>query len=131
MKSNVERFPGLVTLFRAAIIDQLKEQLKDGQKDKDGNLVYIPSTAALRSAAKLAMKEIVESHDCEPTEEQLADKAFEGPVSPMLAVNVWDAVMLSNESAFHQGLARDIEKKLVTGLVILKGAKAVAQGYVE
>lgn len=106
-KSDKERFPGMVILFRKAIIDALKAANPDG--------TYIPSTAALRAAAFAAMKEMVESE----TE----------PVSPMLACNVWNAVMLCNESAFHQGLKRAIDAGEVTGLKLATGAKAVAGMY--
>lgn len=116
MKTNAERFPILVPLFRAAIIDKIKEQHSD-RKDANGDVQYIPSTQALRQAAFKAMTEVVGSE---------AD-----PVDAMLAVNVWSAVMLSNESAFHQGLERDIKKGLVKGIKITSGARAVAQGYNE
>lgn len=115
MKTNAERFPLLVPLFRAAILDAIKAALPAA--GSDGLQGYTPSTAALRSAAFKAMAELVASE----TE----------PVDAMLAVNVWNAVMLTNESAFHQGLERDIKAGTVSGLKIVKGHKAVAQGYVE
>lgn len=114
MKTNAERFPGLVVLFRSAIIDAIKEV---APKLEDGTAIYAPSTASLRAAAFKAMKEVVESE---------ADA-----VDAMLAVNVWNAVMLTNESAFHQGLKRSIEAKTVTGLKLVEGTKATASSYVE
>ena len=109
MQNDKDRFPALVISFRKAIYDALKEANADGR--------YIPSTAALRAAAFKAIKEVIESE----TE----------AVSPMLAVNVWNAVMLTNESAFHQGMGRDIENGILTGLTLVKGAKAVAKGYFD
>ena len=109
MQTDKERFPALVISFRKAIYDQLKLANPDGK--------YIPSTASLRTAAFAAIKEIVESEV--------------DPVSPLLAVNVWNAVMLTNESAFHQGMAREIENGTLTGIKLVKGAKAVAAGYFE
>lgn len=109
MANDKDRFTALVPLFRMAIIDSLKQSNPDGK--------YIPSTASLRAAAFKAMKEIVESEA--------------EPVGPMLAVNVWNAVMLTNESAFHQGLKRSIDNKEVTGLTLVAGAKAVAAGYFD
>jgi len=106
---NKARSPGLVSAFRKAIYDALKQANPDGK--------YIPSTAALRAAAFKAIKEVIESE----TE----------AVEPMLAVNVWNAVMLTNESAFHQGMAREIEKGTLTGITVVKGAKAVAAGYFD
>ena len=108
MKTNAERFPELVVAFRNAIYDQIKE--KHGA-------TYVPSTASLREAAFGAMKEVLESEV--------------DPVSPMLAVNVWNAVMLTNESAFHQGMKRDIEKGLLLGIKLTTGARAIASKYVE
>lgn len=93
--------------FRKAIYDQLKLANSDGK--------YIPSTGALRAAAFAAMKEVVESE---------AD-----PVEPMLAVNVWNAVMLTNESAFHQGMEREIKNGTLTGITMQKGSVAVARDY--
>ena len=99
----------MVPQFRKAIYDALKEAHKDG--------VYIPSTAALRSAAFAAMKELLASEV--------------EAVEPLLAVNVWNAVMLTNESAFHQTMAREIENGTLAGITIRKGAKSVARTYME
>lgn len=109
MKTNAERFAELVPMFRLAIVDKIKEANPSG--------TYLPSTQALRVAAFAAIKEVVESEV--------------EAVPPMLAVNVWNAVMLTNESAFHQGLERAISAGTVTGLKVVKGAKAVASGYFE
>lgn len=109
MATNKERFPGLVVAFRKAIYDALKAANPDGK--------YVPSTGALRAAAFPAMKEIVESE----TE----------AVEPMLAVNVWNAVMLTNESAFHQTMEREIKTGTLSGITLVKGAKAVASTYNE
>lgn len=114
MKTNAERFVELVPLFRAAIVDAI---IAAGTPGADGKVTYVPSTAALRGAAFKAMKELVES---EPE-----------PVEPMLAVNVWNAVMLTNESAFHQGLKREIDAGKHPKLKLVAGAKAVAMSYVE
>ncbi len=114
MKTNAERFVVLVPLFRAAIVDQL---IAAGNADEAGVVTYIPSTAALRAAAFLAMKEVIASE---------AD-----PIEPMLAVNIWNSVMLTNESAFHQGLEREVKAGKHPKLKMAKGAKAVAQTYVE
>lgn len=99
----------MVPSFRLAIYDAIKEANPSG--------VYLPSTAALRTAAFKALKEVVESEV--------------DPVEPLLAVNVWNAVMLTNESAFHQGMERAITAGTLTGIKVLKGAKAVAGGYME
>jgi hypothetical protein len=107
MKTNAERFPELVVAFRKAIYDKIKEKFADG---------YVASTASLRACAFPAMKEVVESEV--------------DPVEPMLAVNVWNAVMLTNESAFHQGLERDIKNKVVE-IKLIKGSRAVAGTYCE
>lgn len=109
MQTDIARFPALVVSFRKAIYDQLKADHPEG--------TYIPRTAALRSAAFKAIKEVIESE----TE----------PVGNMLALNVWNAVMLCNESAFHQGMEREIEAGTLTGIKVVKGAKAVAKGYFE
>lgn len=109
MTNDKDRFPALVVSFRKAIYDALKTAHPDGR--------YIPLTASLRAAAFSAIKEVIESEA--------------EPVSPMLAVNVWNAVMLTNESAFHQGMAREIENKTLAGIELVKGAKAVAKGYFE
>ncbi len=53
------------------------------------------------------------------------------PVEPMVAVNVWNAVMLTNESAFHQGMKRAIDAGTLGGIKMQTGAKAIAQGYNE
>ena len=108
MKTNAERFPELVVSFRKAIYDAIKE--KHGE-------TYVPSTASLREAAFSAMKEVIGSEV--------------DPVEPMLAVNVWNAVMLTNESAFHQGMKRDIDKGLLLGIKLTTGARAIASKYVE
>ena len=86
MKSNQERFASMVPAFEAAIVDGLKIQA-----DASGG-VYIPSTDGLKAAAFPAIKEVIESEV--------------DPVSPMLAIAVWEAVMHSNESAFRQVLER-------------------------
>lgn len=106
-KDNSARLAGLVVAFRAAIIDRLKE-------DANGSAL-IPSTGLLRSAAFRAMQEVVEAE----TED----------VPPRLLLNVWQAIMLCNDSAFWQGLERDIKAKKVEGLTIQRGAKAVAGNY--
>lgn len=109
MQNDKDRFPALVIAFRLAIYDQLKLANPDGR--------YIPSTAALRAAAFKAISEVVESE----TE----------PVGYKLAINVWNAVMLTNESAFHQRMAEAVEQGTLTGIQVVKGAKAVAKGYFE
>lgn len=98
-------------MFRSAIYDALKEAAGAT------NGTYVPSTASLRAAAFKAIKEVIESEV--------------EPVGPMLAVNVWNAVMLTNESAFHQGMKRAIEAGTLSGIKIATGAKAIAAGYVE
>lgn len=107
MQNDKERFPALVINFRKAIYDALKEANQDGR--------YIPSTASLRAAAFKAADEVFGSEV--------------EPVSNRLALNVWNAVMLCNESAFHQGMERDIKSGVLQGIVIAKGAKAVASSY--
>lgn len=107
MQTDKERFPGLVVNFRKAIYDQLKSANPDGR--------YIPTTAALRQAAFAASTELFEAET--------------DPVSWRLAVNVWNAVMLTNESAFHQTMQREIEAGTLAGIKMVKSAKAVAQGY--
>ena len=102
-RSLKERFPELVIAFRKAIYDQIKEQHPDG---------YRPSTANLRAAAFPAIKEVMESE-------------AEQPFPPMAAVVLWNAVMLSNESAFHQGMEREIKAKTLD-IKVIKGAAAVA-----
>lgn len=114
MKTNAERFVELTPLFRAAIVDAI---VASGTAGQDGKVAYVPSTAALRQAAFTAMKELIASE---------AD-----PVEPMLAVNIWNAVMLTNESAFHQGLKREVDAGKHPKLKIVAGAKAVAQSYVD
>lgn len=104
--AEAKRFPELVVNFRKAIYDQLKET--HGEQ-------YIPSTAALRIAAFKAAEEVFGSEI--------------EPVPNRLALNVWNAVMLCNESAFHQGMERDIKAGVLQGIKIVKGARAVAQGY--
>lgn len=113
MKTAQERFPELISLFRSDIYSHLKKAYPDGK--------YIPTTAALRAAAFAAMRDLVES----------ATETEDGPIEPMLALNVWNAVLLCNDSAFHQTMARAIEKKELTGIEIVRGAKAVSGTYFE
>lgn len=108
MRNNKEMFPTDVVAFRKAIYDQLKLAHPDGS--------YIPSTAALKAAAFLAIKELLESED---------------GWTPLHAVNVWTSVMLTNESAFHKMMVRDVEQGTLTGIKVVQGAKAVAKGYFE
>lgn len=109
MSNDKARFPSLVVNFRKAIYDQLKAANPDGK--------YIKATSSLRAAAFAAAKEVF---DAEPE-----------PVGPMLACNVWNAVMLCNESAFHQTMEREIENGSLTGVQVVGGKKAVAAGYFE
>lgn len=106
-KDNSARLAALVIAFRLAIIDQLKAQANGS--------ALIPSVAALRAAAFKAMEEVVEA--------EVDD------IPPRLLLNVWQAVMLCNDSAFWQGLERDIKAKKVEGLEIVRGTKAVAGSY--
>lgn len=107
-KDNTARLAALVVAFRKAIYDRLKETAGESG-------VYIPSTASLRAAAFPAMQEVVESE----TED----------IPPRLLLNVWNAVMLCNDSAFHQAMERDIKSKQLVGITVQRGAKAVASNY--
>ena len=109
MKTDQERYPALVNAFRLAIYDALKAEVGEG--------VYSPNTASLRAAAFKAIGEVLDAET--------------DPVSNRLALNVWQAVMLCNESAFHQGMARAVEQGTLTGIKIAKGAKGKAMGYFE
>lgn len=109
MATNKERFPALVIGFRKAIYDQIKLANPDGK--------YIPTTGGLRAAAFPAIKEIIESEA--------------EAVEPLLAINVWNAVMLTNESAFHQGMEREIKSGTLIGIKLVKGAKMLASQYNE
>ena len=103
-------FPSDVVAFRKAIYDQIKLANPGGS--------YIPTTASLRAAGFTAMKELIESEDA-------------GAITPMHAVNVWNAVMLCNESAFRQRMADHIKSGELTDIKLVSGAKAVAKGYFE
>jgi hypothetical protein len=106
-KDNSARLASLVVAFRKAIYDQLKEMA--------GANAYIPSTASLRAAAFKAIEEIVESE--------------QEDLPPRLLLNVWNAVMLTNESAFHQTMEREIKAGTLSGITMAKGAKAVSGQY--
>lgn len=106
-KDNSARLAALVIAFRLAIVDQLKEQA-------NGSAI-VPSVALLRGAAFKAIAEIVD--------------AEQEDLPPRLLLNVWQAVMLCNDSAFWQGLERDIKSKKIEGLEIARGTKAVAGSY--
>lgn len=113
MKTNAERFPGLVAAFETAILDQLKAQHPANEK---GEHAYTASVANFMAAAWPAFKEVIESEV--------------DPVDPILAVNVWKAVALTNESAFSQG----VERKFKAGLTKVKpirGAGGKAKAYSE
>lgn len=117
-KDNTARLASLIPAFRLAIYDQLKLMVglpTVGEDGKQVDPVYIPSTASLRSAAFKAIEEIVDAESED--------------LPPRLLLNVWNAVMLTNESAFHQTMGRAITDKTLTGITIAKGAKAVAGNY--
>ena len=106
-KDNSAKLAQLVVMFRKAIYDQLKEQV--------GANAYVPSTASLRGAAFKAIAEVIE--------------AEQDDLPPRLILNVWNAVMLTNESAFHQTMEREIKAGTLTGIQMAKGAKAVSGQY--
>lgn len=108
MKTKEERYAELSIAFAKAIIDRLKElALKTPAPDGVG--VYVPSTDSLKAAAFDALNEVIEGEA--------------EPVSPMLAIAVWESEMKINESAHRQGLAR-LEKAGTLGFRIGGGAKA-------
>lgn len=106
-KDNSARLASLVVGFRKAIYDQLKEQAAGS--------AYIPTTAALRAAAFKAIAELVDAESED--------------LPPRLLLNVWNAVMLTNESAFHQTMEREIKAGTLVGITMAKGAKAVSGQY--
>lgn len=103
-KAKIERFNRLRTAFAKAIVDRLA----DVAKENGG--VYVPSTDALKAAAFDAMNEVVESEI--------------EPVSPMMAVGIWEAELKINESAHRQGLMR-AEKAGLLAFKIAAGEKKV------
>lgn len=111
MKTDAERIEGFVKEFEAAIIDRLAEIAK-----QNGG-VYTPSAPTLRNAALGAMKEVCESQP--------------EPVSPMLAVVAWEAVLKVNESAYRQHLEREAKAKRLEFQVGTTGrsARSIAAGY--
>jgi hypothetical protein len=108
--TNAERYPGLVHAFRLAIYDQIAEQHPDG---------YVHSVANLTACAWAAIKEVMEAE----TE----------TVDALLALNVWKAVMLCNDSAFRQSLNRAIENKepAVAKIKLANATTKIAKGYAE
>jgi len=106
-KDNSARLAALVVAFRKAIYDQLKAACAGS--------AYIPTTAALRGAAFKAIEEVVDGE--------------QEDLPPRLLLNVWNAVMLTNESAFHQTMEREIKAGTLSGITIAKGAKAVSGQY--
>lgn len=96
-ENKQERFNRLVSLFEKAIIDQIKQQHGE---------TYHANTANLAQAAWPALAEVLDAE----TE----------PVSPVLGAAVWEAVMKTNESNFHQGL----ERKEKAGVLPFKVVRA-------
>ena len=110
MKTNKERFPGLLASFEAAIVDRLAEIAA-----ANGG-VYQPSAPALRTAAIKAWKEVAESET--------------DPIDGELSANVIFAVLSVNESAFSQKLERKAEAGTLP-FKVARGSKGKASGYVS
>lgn len=108
MKTKEETFASLCVAFEAAINDRLKE-LAEKTKAPDGVGVYQPSAENLKTAAFSALNEVIEAE----TE----------PISPMMAIAVWEATLKINESAYRQGLVR-LEKAGTLGFRVGGSAKA-------
>lgn len=109
--SNInEVFAELVSAFEAAIVDQIKA--KHGA-------VYHANTANLKDAAFGAFKELADS--------------FPEKLTPMMSVAVWEAVMRTNDSAFHQSLERKEEAKTLPFKVIRakRSPQSAALSYLQ
>lgn len=114
--SDKDRFPKLVAAFDAALIDGLRQHARENGGS------YRASATTLKPIAIRACKEALES--------EFDDEGKPLPVSAGLALNVWNAVISINESAYSQRLER-LEKANTLGFKVIRGARATAAGFVE
>jgi hypothetical protein len=113
--TDAERFPVLVKRFEEGLLDGIREIAKEAGGS------WTPSAPNLKAAAIPAFDECMTS--------DFDAAGVEIQHSPRLMINVWNAVLKINESAYRQHLMR-LEKAKQLGFELKTEVAAKAGEYV-